>query len=267
MNFYLHGGDVLQGLSINRVVSELRRRIAEEGYLQKLAQKYLRDNSKRVKIILRPEPKFQEILQQQELSKLRQVQSQLTAEQKQAIVAENQKLKEEQDQKQDPSVLPALKISDVPRHVEHTTFESVRHKGVDIHFTQQPTNGIIFLRLVVNVENLPPQIINQMGIITSIMSKSGTTTRTKEEINKQLNLYTTNFAIAHTCEGDIHNPGKPTQKLIIQIGFVKRNIKKALEILSDVLLSTLHSLLTLSSRLPFLRFDSPRRHPPHSISS
>lgn len=58
MNFYLHGGDVLQGLSINRVVSELRRRIAEEGYLQKLAQKYLRDNSKRVKIILRPEPKF-----------------------------------------------------------------------------------------------------------------------------------------------------------------------------------------------------------------
>lgn len=54
----VHDGDIGKALSITENISQLRKKIFEEKYLEQLIDKYMLSNKHQVKIVMTPDEKY-----------------------------------------------------------------------------------------------------------------------------------------------------------------------------------------------------------------
>ena len=135
--------------------------------------------------------------------------------------------------------MPSLNISDISRGVEFVDRET-KYIGdkVKVHFYDQPTNGISYVRIKANLKNLPVEHRIFVPMFKELFSSIGTKNYRYDDFNDRL-LNCTNglevsidkYAYSDDHE-DIHNRN---EQVLIQTGFLDRNIDDAFDCLSEIL--------------------------------
>jgi len=135
--------------------------------------------------------------------------------------------------------LPSLGIEDIQRNVEFTDRETVYiTPKVKCHFYEQPTNGISHVRIKANLKNLPEQHRVFVPMFKELLSNIGTKNYRYDAFNDKIMNCTNGLEVSidkfsysddHT---DIYNRN---EQILIQTGFLDRNIDEAFDCLAEIL--------------------------------
>ncbi len=170
---------------------EKMKQLAEEGYFEELIRTRLLNNPHGAVVTLRPERglelKKTEALQK----KLEEIKASLSQEELEQLVIRTKELKEYQESEELPENLekiPLLKRTDIERKTPVTLLtEEKEIEGVRVLRHPYQTNGIRYLTLLFDTEEIPDELIEYASLLKSILGYVSTEHYTYGELFHEIN--------------------------------------------------------------------------------
>jgi Zn-dependent M16 (insulinase) family peptidase len=173
----LHDGDPLALWDINAVLADLRVAIRDPHFVKGLVQRWLLDNSHRVRVTLRPEPALSERRMAAEAARLAKIRAALSDEEARRIREETAALNARQSQKDDPEILPLVTREDIPADflVAEGQEKSLRMSGqpVPLAVYAQGTNGLVYEQMIIDLPDFTEREQELLPLYTSLVSELG----------------------------------------------------------------------------------------------
>ncbi|WP_348663030.1 insulinase family protein [Chlamydia vaughanii] len=191
-----HGGHAEDGLRIHSLFAELREKLKQPDYLEKLIRKYFLDNTHFARVILLPDADLISIENQEEQTLLKDVQEKLSKEDIEKIQLTSKILEEYQAENEDlDKVLPNFSLDKVPHSGKEFNLvkENISHGEVLHHDCF--TNDLIFAELVMDLPPLSADELPWLRLLVFLMPQLGSGGRSYKE-----NL---EFLLEHTGGVDV----------------------------------------------------------------
>lgn len=169
----LHGGDPMAALDLDSGLEQLRRRIAEPGYIGGLVRRLLLDNPHRVRVTLRPDADYSARLHAAEQARLAALQQGLTAADRDRIRQQAAALAERQARVDDPEVLPRVTLADVAPDIRVTHGEALELGATPATHYAQGTNGLAYAQLLLDLPALEPALAELLPLYTECLTDVG----------------------------------------------------------------------------------------------
>ncbi|HVL80996.1 MAG TPA: insulinase family protein [Actinomycetota bacterium] len=230
---YLYGGDPYRALQLEADFDRLHAEVSAGPFFEGLIRRHLLDNPHRARLVVAPDPELETRQQEAERQRVEGVEASLSEDEKRAIVAETLALKEEQETKQDLSVLPTLEPTDVPLDIEEVALEIETINGATVAFCPQPTNGLSYVALQADFSGLDERLKGLVPVFARALSRVGAGEYDYVGQAVRVDSYTGGIAafphLRRRADGSIEQAiGLNTKALV-------RNHKPFMEILRDVL--------------------------------
>ncbi len=173
-----HRGDILAFLDLESALSELRKAIQKEGYVQELVQRLLLDNPHRVTLTLRPDSEYHQRQVQAESDKLAAIKQTLSEAGKQKIVEQAQALEKRQQQQDDDSILPKVTLADIPKQSHYpkgqqTNISNDSAHSAPLHYYTAGTNGLCYQQVVCELPDLSPELLSVLPWYSLCLTELG----------------------------------------------------------------------------------------------
>jgi Zn-dependent M16 (insulinase) family peptidase len=250
---YIAGVDPYRSLQLDQTLAEFHQAQAQGGFLEGLLRRYLLDNTHRVTLTLAPDDQLGARLEAEEKARLAQVQSQLSSEQVQQIVAESQTLKERQDAPEDTSVLPGLELSDIPLVADTTRYQLVEHRGATVGLCAQPTNGLAYLELQFGVQGLSEAEQDLLPLLAYAWPRMGGGASDYLQMAARIEAHTGGIGAGTGLRTAPDNLQQARQHFTLTARVLQRNLPALWAIFSDLLLSLRWDVAHLRNLLGQLR--------------
>jgi len=169
----VHRGDPVEVLNIEPVLEKLHRDIEDPEYVKQLVRRLLLDNPHRVRLSMRPDPKLGERRRGAEELRLAEIRDGLDEAQCQQIIATTRELAERQEEPQDGSCLPRVTIADVPPEIPVIESTVVDGAQPPLTWYRRGTNGIVYQQIVVDLPELPAELIELMPYYANFLTELG----------------------------------------------------------------------------------------------
>eukprot|EP01117_Protostelium_nocturnum_P008308 TRINITY_DN2969_c0_g1_i4.p1 TRINITY_DN2969_c0_g1~~TRINITY_DN2969_c0_g1_i4.p1 ORF type:complete len:916 (-),score=225.94 TRINITY_DN2969_c0_g1_i4:1099-3846(-) len=238
---WIHGGDIVESLRVDEYVNWLRDQLSQGPFFQNLIKKYLLDNPHHLTFVMTPDPNYSKNIDVKERKKLDEIQKNLDEEEKDAIVEWSKKLKVHQESKKDDNVscLPTLDVDvDVPRTFQKDysfDIESEPRVKHGITWNNQPTNGILYFRAMLNIPNLSEELLLYLPLFVSIITQLGTENISHRDLSSKIELNTGGINFEIVQDVDHFDLNKSKGKLLISSNCLERNIASMFDILKEVM--------------------------------
>jgi len=137
-----------------------------------------------------PDQSYTEKLSQEEQSQLENKSSTITPEEKEKVYLQSIELLKKQEEKEDLSVLPSLKIQEIDKKMK--TFE-LRFSDVNqcpVQWRNTSTNGITYFRAISKIEGLKEDLRIYLPLFVQALTSLGTKNKTMAEIDDDIRLHT-----------------------------------------------------------------------------
>jgi Zn-dependent M16 (insulinase) family peptidase len=121
LSSFVHNGDIVETLSIETALEQLRDKISNRDYIPNLVTSLLLNNNHRVTLTMHPDTELSTRKDQLEADKLAAIKAGFNEADKQNIVAHATALEARQNQEDDASILPKVGIDDVPPQIVDPT--------------------------------------------------------------------------------------------------------------------------------------------------
>ncbi|MEE3238568.1 MAG: insulinase family protein [Pseudomonadota bacterium] len=180
----VHRGDPIKLLNIEPVLAELRDAIKDIEFIPNLIKELLLDNTHRVLLTLKPDPKLDERKINAEKQKLKNIKAALSASSIDQIIEQTQALANRQSQHDDPDVLPKVTLADVPAKIMEPSRESdhLAKSNAPLSYYGQGTNGLSYQQVVVDLPKLNSEFTNILPLYTSCLTEFGIGQNSYEEV-------------------------------------------------------------------------------------
>ncbi len=142
-----HRGDPIALLDMDAALKNLHEKIHQPDFIQSLVKKWLLDNNHRVRLIMKPDTQLNARVQAAEVARLAQIKSELTAADKQNIIARSHALQARQLQEDDEAVLPKVGLEDIPEHLHYTPGTHEIFNGYPLRCYSAGTNGLVYQQI------------------------------------------------------------------------------------------------------------------------
>lgn len=169
----LYGTDPAALLDIDTGIAELRRRIAEPGYVGSLVQTLLLNNPHHVCTIMLPDEHKAEQERTAEQERLAAVLRSSDARQRAAIRRAAAALDARQSEPQNADVLPRVTLADVPRELPTVVGEVNVMDSCTTHEYAAATNGLVYLQLVHDLPALDPGELALLPLFCEYVTELG----------------------------------------------------------------------------------------------
>src|SRR3989440_1759415 len=173
MSAYLYGGDPLTALEFDADLEHLARERVEGRFFENLIRAELLDNQHRALVTVVPDTELEERQRKTELDRLVAIESKLSDDDKQRIVADALRLKADQEAKQNLEALPTLELTDIPMAFEDVPSRDVEVRRATVEFYPQPTNGITYLDLRSDFAALAAEEKDLLPLFSRVLTQSG----------------------------------------------------------------------------------------------
>ncbi|MCK4501594.1 MAG: insulinase family protein, partial [Desulfuromonadales bacterium] len=170
---WIHDGDPLAALNFTENLQQLRQKLETEPFFENLIRERLLNNQHRVTLLLQPDSELgvqQDAAVRAELDGINQ---QLSADEKNTLVAQAQELQQAQEAEEDLSCLPTLELTDIPAAELAVAVEQQGGKGVSEFRFAQPTNGIGVVTLNFDLAGLTAEQHEYLPIFGSLLTQVG----------------------------------------------------------------------------------------------
>lgn len=169
----LYGTDPVALLDIDAGIAELRRRIAEPGYIASLVQTQLLNNPHHVCTVMLPDEHKAEQERVAEQERLEAILRASNAEQLAAIRRAAAELDARQGEPQNADILPRVTLADVPRDLPVVAGELKTMAACTAHEYAAATNGLLYLQLVHDLPALDPAELALLPLLCEYVTELG----------------------------------------------------------------------------------------------
>lgn len=136
-------------------------------------------------------------------------------------------------------MLPTLGLDDISRSIEFVDKETVFiSKKVKCHFFDQPTNGINYVRIKANLKNVPERHRVFVPMFKHLLAQIGSKNYRYDQFNDKLLSSTNGLEVSLDAYSSATDPEDYTQnhqQMLLQTGFLDRNVDEAFECLNEIL--------------------------------
>ncbi len=168
-----HHGDAVATLDLDPALAEIRKRIEDPRYIPGLLQSLLIDNPHRVRLTVAPDPSLSEARNQAEKAKLATMAAAMGEDEKALVHELADKLRERQEQEDDPDVLPRVELSDIPAMLPEPTPQLSDHNGTRSVTYATGTNGLVYQQWVRPLPPLSDQEFERLPLMTGLLTEVG----------------------------------------------------------------------------------------------
>lgn len=238
MKSWLHGKSPIEPLCHWNHFQEVKTLALTTNYFENLIETLILQNNNKSIVIVSPENGKQDYIEQKFLKEMKKIKNSLSESQIEQLVLENRLLKEYQstpDSKEVINQIPFLQINEINKNAEILPTQKVQEEYQMI-FTPLDTNGIIYSQLLFNTSCVPENLLHYASLLVHIVGKLDTMQYNFEQLPLEINFYTGGINLSN----DIYSTSKQNYNSFITINgkFLKKNIKKAFNIIKTILFET-----------------------------
>ena len=179
MNACIHHDDPISMLDLDANFRRLKTLISQKGYLEELISTCLIKNQHRLNYELKPDPKFNENLENFFASTLKNKEETLTEEDRGEINDLAKALKARQEAMDDVEILPKVTKQDIPLKREYTHVSFLKNNR---SVYEVGTNGLMYSDFLFPCKNLTSQELLFSSLYTFILTEVGLKESSYEEI-------------------------------------------------------------------------------------
>lgn len=224
----------------NATFAELKKE-AEGNYFEKLAKKYLLDNTHRTVVVLEPEQGLTEKKDEALKKKLQEYKESLTPEEIKKIVQDTKELKEYQDTPDDPADLakiPLLKLSDMRKESEKFIYELRDVEGNKVLFHDIFTNGIAYISFVFDMSTVDAALLPYTSSLKKVLGMLNTEHYEYGDLYNEINIRTGGISGSISTYTDSGDVKKFQTKFEISVKVLHENLHYAFDLVKEILTAT-----------------------------
>jgi len=210
-------------------------------YYEQLIRKYILGNPHSVLVEMIPEPGLAAKSEDAIIGKLKKYKEGMSKEEIQKLIADTKALKayqEEPTPKEQLEKIPLLRREDIRKTVLPYYNEERESGGVKIIHHRIPTNHIIYLRLLFDINELE-EYMPQVSFLTTLLGYMDTKQHTYTEFDTETNLYT--GGIASDVDIYCQNHDSDDYKLYFEVRtkMLRDKLKPSLDLLAEMMFETI----------------------------
>ena len=179
MNACIHHDDPISMLDLDANFTKLKTLISKKGYLEELISTSLIKNQHRLNYELKPDPKFNENLENFFTSTLKTKEKTLTDKDKIEINDLDNALQARQEAVDDVEILPKVTKQDIPLKRDYTNVSFLKNNR---SVYEVGTNGLTYSDFLFPCKNLTSQELSFSSLYTFILTEVGLQESSYEEI-------------------------------------------------------------------------------------
>ena len=231
---YYYGGDSYNALNFDADLERLERARKEGRFFENLIREELLENTHRALLTIVPDPDLEERQRRNELDRLAAIEAGMTETDKERIVAEALRLKEDQDAKQDLSTLPTLELSDIPMKFEDVPNREMKIGDAAVEFFPQPTNGVTYLDIRSDFAALTPEEKDLLPLFSRVLTQSGAAGQDYVQIASRMAAVTGGVGAAAQVQS-LAAQDDYLQSFVLSGRALDRNARPFVELLTDLI--------------------------------
>ncbi|KAF9959028.1 Mitochondrial presequence protease [Mortierella alpina] len=193
---WFNGCNPVDLLELNKNIERLKAEIEAGPFFQNLVSKYLLSNPHKLVFTMTPSPDYGAEVAANETTRLMGKTSVLTKADHEAIYEQGQALLKNQEQVEDVSCLPTLKVEDISKKTKTFALEHSAINSVPVQWRPTSTNGITYFRGISVIPGLTSELRQYLPLFTDSLTSLGTHTRAMSEIDDEIRLHTGGIRVA-----------------------------------------------------------------------
>jgi presequence protease len=169
----LHGGDPVEFLNIDPVLTALRADCQKPDFIPDLVRRLLLDNPHRVRLVMAPDTHLAAQELAEEKGQLEALKAILSDEDKTKIVKQAAALEARQQEKDDPEILPKVGLADVADELKIPEGRIEAVNDLPGTWFARGTNGMVYQTIVVDLPDLEPDLLDILPLFCDFVTEVG----------------------------------------------------------------------------------------------
>ncbi|HEX5958117.1 MAG TPA: insulinase family protein, partial [Hyphomicrobiaceae bacterium] len=239
LTYWLHDLDPLAPLAFEAPLASIKQRVASsERYFEGLIETYLLDNPHRTTTLVTPDAAQAQREAAEEQGRLAAVRERMSADEVEAVVESTRTLKRAQETSDPPEALatiPSLTLADLPRRNKTIPRVVTEVAGTRVLFHEQPTNGIVYLDLALDLHTLPAALLPYVELFGRALLETGAGDQDFVALSQRIGRFTGGIG-ARPWTATMSDSPKAAARLFLRTKAMTDRLDELMSILSDVLL-------------------------------
>lgn len=235
--------DPMYFFDLDPLVDEIKRDALNQGYFEKLIEKYLLNNTHKLVIVLEPKTDLNKDTDQRLNAKLAKYKKSLTTKELNALktkLAAFEKWKNEPDTDAALDKLPSLSLKDINYSVQSGAYNTKTISSVPVTEHVAPTNKTVSLTYYFDLNTLTKEEIRDLAIYTGTFNIMGTKKQNLDTLTKAAMKYTNGVSVdtqlitggdAFTIKGN---------KLVFDTAFLSSETDNAMSLVNEMATSHIY---------------------------
>lgn len=237
MDSWLYGGDPMLHLEYLETFDYLKKAV-DEGYFEKLIQKYLLDNPHEAVITVSPRMNQTAEEDSKLAARLKAYKESLSREEQEALVAQTRALKEYQETaspQEDLEKIPMLKREDIGRVAAGYSYEIKIEDGVRVIHSNLFTSGIGYLSILFNTDRVPPEDLPYVGLLKAVLGFVDTEHYSYSSLTSEIHLNSGGVSFGISSYPEFAKPGSFTGGFEASAKVLYGKLEFAFSIITEIL--------------------------------
>jgi Zn-dependent M16 (insulinase) family peptidase len=238
LTYWLHGRDPLAPLAFEAPLARIKARVAAgERFFEDLIRTRLIANPHRVTAVVSPDLGLAQKEAAEEQARLSAVRSQMNGAEVESVVEETRTLKAAQETADPPEALatiPSLTLADLPRENKRIPRVVAEVAGTRVLFHEQPTNGIVYLDVGMDLHTLPADLLPYVELFARALLETGAGDQDFVQLSRRINRVTGGMS-ARPWTSSVTGSKIAAARLFLRTKVMPDRIDELMPILLDVL--------------------------------
>ena len=212
------------------------------GYFEQLIQKYLLDCDNCSMVVLKPVEGLLEKQEQALKEKLAAIKQSMTEDELASVQTTYENLlafQETEDTEEAIATLPLLERADLKKEAAKIVNEERKlSDGTMLLYHNQTTNGIGYLRMIFNLQNIPEAYFPYVGLLKCCLGLLNTANYSYGDLFNETNLVTGGMAVVNNAYSRLDDLNACTVTMELKTKVFYENLDKAVELMKEIILTS-----------------------------
>ncbi|HOV16499.1 MAG TPA: insulinase family protein [Candidatus Cloacimonadota bacterium] len=241
LNSWIQGGDPLNNIAFDPILTDLRKGLTEPKFEQ-LIDQYLLHNNHSSRVILKPVKGLVKQQEEKTRQKLDAYKASLTQEQIDALIADNLRLQEWQstpDRPEDLAKIPFISLSDIKKEAEKLPLEVETTDAYTLLKHDLFTNGIVYFKGYFDLSHQAEDDLPWLSLVNDLIGNLDTEHYTFSDLNNEIGIHTGGIYSELVYHVDTKDPQLITKRLVIHSKCISAKVDKMVELVAEILFKTI----------------------------
>ena len=233
----VHRGDPVALLNLDASLARLRTEIEDPAFIKRLVREWLLDNRHRVVLTMSPDTGLSRRKEQAEAERLAALKTEMSAARRDDLVDSARRLAERQATEDDPELLPKVTLQDIPADIRIPTGASRRVGAMPASVYAQPTNGLLYCELVVDLPQIADELLAAAPAYATCLTEVGCGARDYLETQAWQDAVSGGIEAAGTVRGDVADEQRVKGHFVLAAKALARNHAPLAELMRETFTS------------------------------